>query len=137
MDITNTQDIIDSRDVIARIEELEDMTITQEAHTPGPWHVSDGYKSAKHHAVCAGALIVAKITGFGYPAGQGWSEQSAANTRLIAAAPELLHALQALIVAVTCHDSRGEKLKLEKTLDRENPTCISFARATIAKARGK
>ncbi len=64
-------------------------------HTPGPWTTGDGSPSryARGHAICAGAIIVGSAIGNGYPLGTGWAPDSAANARLMAAAPDLLAAL--------------------------------------------
>ncbi len=54
-------------------------------HTPGPWKVS-----SDHYHICKGATAVAAVFGTtGHDAAR-----SEANARLIAAAPELLEALE-------------------------------------------
>lgn len=61
------------------------------AHTPGPWMTDD--ETVNHGPIIIqrdGSLEVAAIYGEG-------KDQRAANARLIAAAPDLLEALQALI----------------------------------------
>ena len=88
--------------------------MTQDTHTPGPWYLHDGLMGYEIHNK---NLIVAHIT----------TEPNAvsedANARLIAAAPELLEALEALIGA------DGPDYIRSKYWD--------MARAAIAKARGQ
>lgn len=88
-------------------------------HTPGPW-----YQSERN-----GQYIVAKDIGdrshdIAHPC--WWSEETCANARLIAAAPDLLAALKNLVEAVefTPLGVRGIK-------------ACQQARAAIAKARGE
>ncbi len=68
-------------------------------HTPGPWHRDDGADKeyGVGYMICDGPHIIAKIAGMGYPLGKGGHPTSDANARLIAAAPDLLAALDALI----------------------------------------
>ena len=80
-------------------------------HTPGPWEIERGY----------GTII--KSIGPCVPdeyAGSAWLKVSEANARLIAAAPELLEALQVMLDAAQ-HDITTE---------------CDIARAAIAKAIG-
>ncbi len=75
-------------------------------HTPGPWHVaSDGYLSSDYGflPIIMPFLRKANRTKHGGP-----SPEAAANARLIAAAPELLLALQKLVQAPNKH--RPERL---------------------------
>ena len=88
-------------------------------HTPGPWHVSKGrsvvWVKAGHQDV-AGAYMGS------YPARCG--EQDLANARLIAAAPELLEALDRI-------------LNWPRVFDGLRAEDVAFARAAIAKATGE
>lgn len=59
-------------------------------HTAGPWTLGATSSTARDHAIIAGSMVIARVNGFGYPVGEGWSPESAANARLISAAPELL-----------------------------------------------
>ena len=59
-------------------------------HTPGPWHVFKDSSIYSKHADYTLAEIVAGMT----------DEECDANARLIAAAPELLKALQAALDAL-------------------------------------
>lgn len=108
------------------------------AHTPGPWHVrgcdgNPGYAPGRHiYAPTEGNTgCVAVVTG------------SLANAHLIAAAPDLLAALEALLSErYACEsiilDAEG---KPEEFDANGNWTCNSpasvAARAAIAKARGE
>lgn len=94
-----------------------------EQHTPGPWKV--GQYLGQLSAWCVhmdagdkgrGIDVVEAVCGIS-------AEQRLANARLIAAAPELLHALQQLI------DSGDVRDAAEKG-------AVSMARAAIAKAEG-
>ena len=95
--------------------------MTNTTHTPGPW-TFDGYRhinyasySIKSHdrkGICAIASSIKRP-----------GEESEANARLIAAAPELLAALEAMLEG--WETGRGYT-------DRENQ--IGRARAAIAKA---
>lgn len=60
-------------------------------HTPGPWTVAEPGEVDEHYGVLDGFGHTASV--YGYP-----EEASAAlaNARLIAAAPDLLHACQAI-----------------------------------------
>jgi hypothetical protein len=66
--------------------------------TPGPWHLGkSGDKCAKNHAICAGASVIAQVVGGGYPIGEGWSERTEANARLMAAAPKMADLLREIL----------------------------------------
>jgi hypothetical protein len=90
-------------------------------HTPGPWYVAldDRYSMShidvKHtdvHSPGAASEVVAKVT-----CRVSWADQQKANARLIAAAPDLLDALELLL-----HD--------------RTPWTIKCAEEAIAKATG-
>jgi hypothetical protein len=61
------------------------------AHTPGPWRLDTGSNpgSPKGMAVCEGPFIIANVVDL--------SNHAKANARLIAAAPELLAALELFV----------------------------------------
>lgn len=66
------------------------------AHTPGPWKVSvgyreDGYAKITSEAHFGLASVVVEVDGKAYPKGES-------NARLIAAAPEMLAALEAALL---------------------------------------
>lgn len=86
--------------VTGAIERGEAQAITEQraAHTPGPW-----IRGARLLDVCAGASVVATVAcASSHPATE---EQAHANARLIAAAPDLLAALE--IVSNCIPDSTG------------------------------
>lgn len=93
--------------------------------TPGPWSLDeycnvvhgekDGY-GRKQNVRVSGVALPGRVT-----------EEYAANTQLVAAAPELLEALQSLVHA----DTHGIKNCTAQT------SAIEKARAAIAKALGK
>ena len=93
-------------------------------HTPGPWHLGNAHNCARGHAICSGASVIARVVGHGYPSGLGWSEASAATATLIAAAPDMLRALELIAFS-------GE-------VDPASPIAAlqNIARAAIAQARG-
>lgn len=90
-------------------------------HTPGPWHV--GIKQAEKIVYDSTGWAVANATVYH---GENDAEQVKANARLIAAAPELLDALQTAAMALIGYTHRNEII--ENALDS--------ARAAIAKATG-
>lgn len=97
-------------------------------HTPGPWHLVNGtqIRSAKHQ--------IAKV----------WmmrGSEGVANARLIAAAPDLLEALQESLAALeyVVEQAGGPGCEHEGGVVcfcKEN-TAIGAARAAIAKATGQ
>ena len=98
-------------------------------HTPGPWHVM----YSNQHITSAGGLSVRRIMIHGGKPGgihhqnvaQCLNEQAEANARLIAAAPELLAALEQI-----------KRLSLEADRSRLDVASMlgDIARAAIAKA---
>ena len=64
-------------------------------HTPGPWVTNDRYKTS----VNAGKKHIAMVNQFkiGDVESDVWGEEHEANAQLIAAAPELLEALEELL----------------------------------------
>lgn len=101
------------------------------SHTPGPWDfdfvsgMKDGYATLLWYFVkrdgdnvSIAADIVDPIT----------CKPSEANARLIAAAPELLEALQAIVKSLADQDDEGIIEHAQQMID---------ARAAIAKARGQ
>lgn len=91
------------------------METVNATHTPGPWvAINRGYKS---HVTDNGMNWNAEIVGPGH----------GANARLIAAAPELLAALEAFIHMATHHAMP----------DEERRAILKQSRAAIAKARGE
>jgi len=115
----------------ARQEEATMSTPTA-AHTPGPWHVwqrnaADGWitdtPERDDDRVPFGTNIIAKVQNVGH-----WPTRDA-NARLIAAAPELLEALETI----------QEQLKAAwgRAHYEEIRIAMHIARAAIAKATGE
>lgn len=92
-------------------------------HTPGPWTFDTKRSPARLVAGNSAALAMVYLTD---PETKKRSAEHLANARLIAAAPELLEALEALYVQ---EDWEGEDI------DPASP--IGKARAAIASARGE
>lgn len=87
--------------------------------TPGPWHVSnEGCMLIRDDA---GLSIVAKYVGYTN------DEEELANARLIAAAPELLVALQSCVEWLDIHSCAGSAESI----------CAEESKLIIAKALGK
>ena len=91
-------------------------------HTPGPWinHGRDTH-GLPHSMIEGGGALLAKVFSVHY----GDLVQEISNANLIAAAPDLLEALQNMA------DSY-EKYKIDSFLEDE----LESARAAIAKAKG-
>lgn len=85
--------------------------MSEEKHTPGPWFADGGkvYESQDYHEICS----------FWSNAFPVWE----ANARLIAAAPDLLEALEECVKW------------LETSAEGENATRMAFS--AISKAKGK
>ena len=94
-------------------------------HTPGPWEVGSAFDNygeteiAIERMTPAGNLVVAVALG-------GLQGQNA-NAKLIAAAPELLQSLQAIVKSLADQDDEGLIEHAQQMID---------ARAAIAKAIG-
>jgi hypothetical protein len=117
-------------------------------HTPGPWEsVRCGKTENKRNLV---EFQIRSTQGEGLSACVAWTdevraeqaEQTEANARLIAAAPELLAALEAALSKMESDESQiegewGSSLSLEE-LEKDGSLSaeIITARAVIAKARG-
>ena len=106
-------------------------------HTPGPWVLDDPCENNPQRAM--GGEQIFKVTGCGFGSGliadvSSWwysRESAKANARLIAAAPDMLAALE-------------QVLELHAKCERENmidwqwfDAAYYAARAAIAKARGE
>lgn len=88
-------------------------------HTPGPWRESGGIVFDDH---VPGKPPLARIQSEGFP-----PAEAEANSRLIAAAPELLDALKAMVaLAESANDASNEGGLLDERYDA--------ALAAIAKA---
>lgn len=49
-------------------------------------HVGNAHGAARNHAICSGALVVARVSGHGYPIGAGWSPESEETAKRLAGA---------------------------------------------------
>jgi hypothetical protein len=102
--------------------------MSERKHTPGPWAVD---YSDDGPLIYTGELLIASVSGSTeHIEVQGLDEQTTeANASLIAAAPDLLAALEQLL-------DHGERRNLyyERGEDAE---VVGQARAAIAKARGQ
>jgi len=101
------------------------------AYTPGPWEIQDEHfaKDLDPTTYCCyigpkGRVSFANLQAYAKDPEWGMSnEETKANARLIAAAPELLEALAACEAALTAEGGWTSTIKL--------------ARAAIAKAKGE
>lgn len=97
-------------------------------HTPGPWEVENRFSC--HSYVKAGARILFQTECNREHAGE--SEESKANARLIAAAPEMLSALKASLLE---HEAIHEVTMLNPVMrGTKPPAIIATIRAAISKA---
>ena len=67
-------------------------------HTPGPWEPNSGTAS-KRYVLSGAGYVIAEV-----PLDRNYKHQAEANARLIAAAPDLLEALEMAIRALQDHD---------------------------------
>ena len=91
-------------------------------HTPGPWFIT-GSMTKYVEARIPGRMIQEVAACGPTAADDGYGEQQMANARLIAAAPELLDALEEVVQWLELGDHEGQM--------------HSKARAAIAKAKGE
>lgn len=97
-------------------------------HTPGPWKLDgnseDGWRIRAQDSSLPGKITFITVAMIG-----GWAskyeKEETANVRLIAAAPDMLEALQSIIY----HDERGQGQGYKEAMDK--------AAAVIAKAMGE
>lgn len=107
-------------------------------HTPGPWRIedkdtfpyieADQGKKWNNPTICH---LYQDVTPFDSVTCGAWLkafDNATANARLIAAAPDLLNALERIVKELGASGYKG---------DTEEPSCIHTARAVIAKARGE
>ena len=93
------------------------MTTTQQ-HTAGPWKVVEATVQSEEYVIC-------DCDGFG----DGAAPQIEANARLVAAAPDLLDALEELV-------ERDRAEAAEAGFTDDEMTWLEDARRAIAKAKG-
>lgn len=94
-------------------------------HTPGPWRVTGGSMTKYVEATIRDGWVQEVAAVGPTEADNGYGRQQDANALLIAAAPDLLTALEALMQL----ESRGRVMPVGKEWDT--------ARAAIAKATGE
>jgi hypothetical protein len=110
--------------------------MTEQKHTPGPWHVRGRLIEADRHTVAA----LSKVTDCDL-----LREESEANARLIAAAPELLEACETCLRLLESEDLDANKFdgearrklvpRLPSDLARRRSQA-ALLRAAVAKATG-
>lgn len=100
--------------------------MTNTKHTPGPWRTDNniGRKSELGVVADAAPCVIATMCN-----AKAWPVEAKANARLIAAAPDLLAALEKLIdhVAITNIGKRDGVIAIS----------LDHGRAAIAKAKGE
>lgn len=101
------------------------------AHTPGPWRYNGGSTGCVQRDYEGEFHMVASVYGERGPEGISSSSELKANARLIAAAPELLVALNELFVFHEFGDVLVTSSKIE-----EISAAVDRARAAISKATG-
>lgn len=103
-------------------------------HTPGPWYVDTEYsiQIMKHMEHLVGTTKYTDYTVADISEGGFTGEEELANARLIAAAPELLEALQELL-AWDLDSLPGEVSLGFSGIEKD----IARAKAVIAKATGE
>ena len=94
----------------------------QQKHTPGPWEAEWHRKYKQWNVFPESGKAVVSVTDL---CGEYSKEETEANARLIAAAPELLEALQGLL----------DCMAIPSSICKERPA-YEAARAAIAKATG-
>ncbi|MDQ3040040.1 MAG: hypothetical protein M3R16_09630 [Pseudomonadota bacterium] len=99
------------------------------AHTPGPWILAPDERHCEIEITATsrkGRVCIGKVeTGFSEP----FESEQWANARLIAAAPDLLEALNGLLGAASLGAATGKPFAID------SPGIVA-ARAAIAKANG-
>ena len=93
---------------------------TNDPHTPGPWRIGTAPPNGEQAIGTIRGMMVAVAT-----TGVGMEKETLANARLIAAAPELLDALQGMLEVF------GDEFGIGSS-----ETCDA-ARAAVAKATGE
>jgi hypothetical protein len=100
------------------------------AHTPGPWHLDRSTLISAYVMAENGRHVVSLPVGAGWwhsPKSEWDNSQDGADARLIAAAPDLLAALEAILAA----DNAPLVLS-----DSHSVALLDGARAAIVKATG-
>jgi hypothetical protein len=108
-------------------------------HTPGPWRLGalqsyDGYTGQPFRNVWAGQGDAATVTARAMRSEGAMTNDVDADARLIAAAPEMLEALNELLPRIENFEDRGPYG--EGWQSKELEAAINAVRAAIAKATG-
>lgn len=113
-------------------------------HTPGPWTIGQDYGG--NYAVCSSRAKVANhvatvpvFNGMSHSGASVPHEQSVAeaNARLIAAAPELLEALQFAFAKIVFDNPKLDAARNDRALNDIVVGIENKIRAAIAKATGE
>ncbi len=99
-------------------------------HTPGPWYIDADEPEAKGIPITNGAGFIADVGTLG-PS----DDEDRANARLVAAAPDLLAALEEVTTELFWMD-HGPRDSDRKAFARRVEELRGLARAAIAKAKG-
>lgn len=75
--------------------------MSEAKHTPGPWHVDS---SMAAYRVASDSVVICELFGVAIPPQPAVEH---ANAHLIAAAPELLEALEEMVAMMDCGDEPG------------------------------
>ena len=81
---------------------------TNDPHTPGPWRIGTAPPNGEQAIGTIRGMMVAVAT-----TGVGMENETLANARLIAAAPEMLQALRSIAAITTCADQDPEAMCAE------------------------
>lgn len=104
--------------------------------TPGPWIISG--RMTKYVEARIGGGLIQEVASCGpTDADGGYGEQQHANALLIAAAPDLLEALEECLPCLGWANDSDEEVQREHELGNGYAELILRARAAIAKARGQ
>lgn len=106
--------------------------------TPGPWFIT-GNMTRYVEARIEGGLIQEVAACGPTAADSGYGQQQEANAQLIAAAPELLEAMQALVARIDYYASLPDRnvVNIEDWAYTAGSDDINAARAALAKALGQ
>lgn len=113
---------------------------TKVAHTPGPWHVIDSYRGATENYKRThprdllidsyrGATSICDVASIPTTSPQAIHDRELANANVLAAAPDLLRAVDAALGYIV---SRGDLRE-----GTEASSLQTMLRAAIAKAEGR
>ena len=124
-------------------------------HTAGPWYVEELYELRGYQPVIpiedTDGNEIAQAIFWSTVAEEGGQDESRANARLIAAAPELLEALEALVATFVveqddwdndhlwylCNECDARVVDDPDLIEHESNCRVGLARAVIKKARGE